>query len=120
VYVEIGTYGERKVSVVLEQDCHRTSKISEPQRLDILTINKYAPLRGVVDSSSKFENRALSGPIRTDYDLRHDVDTESESDHPHDPKERSGRTQSWPGKTLKEMPRRAYCSLPGYRNETFL
>jgi hypothetical protein len=76
--IKIGTYRKRKVSVVLEENCHRASKISQPQRLDILTIDEYAPLRGVVDSSSKFENRAFSGPIRTDYDLRCDVDMESE------------------------------------------
>jgi hypothetical protein len=74
VYVGIGTYGERKVSIVLEQDCHRMSKINEPQRLDVLTINEYVPFRGVVDSSSKLENRAFSGSIRTDYDLRREVD----------------------------------------------
>jgi hypothetical protein len=50
------------------------SKINEPQRLDVLTINEYVPFRGVVDSSSKLENRAFSGSIRTDYDLRREVD----------------------------------------------
>ena len=62
------------MGVVLEEDCHRTSKISQFQRLDILTINEYAPLRGVVDSSNKLENRAFPRSIRTDYDLAHDAD----------------------------------------------
>ena len=51
------------MSVVLEEDCHRTSKISQSQRLDILTINEYAPLCGVVDSSNKLENGAFAGSI---------------------------------------------------------
>ena len=62
------------MSVVLEEDRHRTSKIGQPQHLDILAINEYAPLRGVVDSSSKLENRAFPGSVRTDYDLTHDTD----------------------------------------------
>ena len=62
------------MSVVLEEDCHRTSKISQFQRLDILAINEYAPLCGIVDSSNKLENCAFAGSIRTDYNLRHDRD----------------------------------------------
>ena len=62
------------MSVVLKEDCHRTSKISQPQRLDVLAVDEYAPLCGVVDSSNKLENGAFAGPIRTDYDLEHDTD----------------------------------------------
>ena len=61
------------MSIVLEQDCHRTSKIRQPQCLDIVSVDEYAPLRGVVYSSSKLENGAFSGSIRANYDLRHDV-----------------------------------------------
>ena len=62
------------MSVVLEEDCHRMSKISQFQRLDILTINEYAPLCGIVNSSNKLENGAFAGSIGTDYDLAHDAD----------------------------------------------
>ena len=62
------------MSVVLEEDCHRTSKISQFQRLDILAVNEYTPICGIVDSSSKLENGAFAGSIRTDYNLRHDRD----------------------------------------------
>ena len=62
------------MSVVLEEDCHRTSKIGQPQHLDILAINEYTPLCGVVDSSSKLKDRAFPGSVRTDYDLAHDAD----------------------------------------------
>ena len=75
-YVVIDTHGKRKVSVVLEQDCHRTSKIRQPQRFDIVSVDEYAPLSEVVYSSSKLENGAFSGSIRANYDLRNDVDAE--------------------------------------------
>ena len=75
-YVGIGTYGERKVSVVLKQDCHCSSKVRQPQCLDIVSVDEYAPLRGVEYSSSKLENGAFSGSIRANYDLRRDIDTE--------------------------------------------
>ncbi len=75
-YVGIGTYGERKVSIVLEQDCHRASKVRQPQCLDIVSVDEYAPLRRVIYSSSKLENGAFSGSVRANYDLRRDVDTE--------------------------------------------
>jgi hypothetical protein len=71
-----GTYGEGKVRIVLEQDRHRTSKIRQPQRLNIMSIDENTPFRGIVYSSSKLYNSAFSGSIRTDYDLRCDVDTE--------------------------------------------
>jgi hypothetical protein len=73
VYVGIGTYGERKVSVVLEQDCHRTSKVGQPQCLDIMSIDEYTPLCGVKYTSSKLEDCAFPGSIRANYNLRCDV-----------------------------------------------
>ena len=69
------------MSVVLKEDCHRTSKISQFQRLDILTINEYAPLCGVVDSSNKLEDCAFAGSIRTDYDLAQDADRVLDQPH---------------------------------------
>ena len=107
------------MSVVLKEDCHRTSKISQPQRLDVLAVDEYAPLCGVVDSGNKLENGAFPRSIRTDYNLEHDTEDETGL-MPRQYIALVGRTQSWPGKTLKETSRRAYCSLPGYRNETSL
>ena len=49
----IGTYGEGKVSIVLEQDCHRATKVRQLQCLDIMSIDEYAPLCGIVYSSNE-------------------------------------------------------------------
>ena len=71
------------MSIVLEQDCHRTSKVSQPQCLDIMSIDEYAPLSGVIYTSSKLENRAFPTSVRANYDLIRSVDTEG--DRPHTP-----------------------------------
>jgi len=62
-YGGVGAYRERKVSVILEQDCHSASKVGQFQRLDIVSVNEYATLRGVVNPSSKLENGAFSRSI---------------------------------------------------------
>jgi hypothetical protein len=64
------------VSIVLEQDCHRMSKVGQPQRLDVMSIDEYTPLRGIKYTSDELENCAFPGSIRANYDLTRNVDTE--------------------------------------------
>ena len=40
-----------------------------------MSIDENTPLRGVVYSSNKLQNRAFPGSIRANYDLRRDIDT---------------------------------------------
>jgi hypothetical protein len=63
------TYGERKVSIVLEQDCHSASKIRQTQRLDILSIKENSSLGGVIYASHKLKNCTFPGSVRTEDDL---------------------------------------------------
>ena len=63
------TCRERKVSIVLEQDCHSTSDIRQTQRLDILSIKENSSLSRVIYASHKLKNCTFPGSIGTDDDL---------------------------------------------------
>ena len=47
-----------------------------------MSIDEYTPLRGIIYTSSKLENRAFAGSVRTNYDLRRDVGTEDQLHRP--------------------------------------
>lgn len=55
----VETYRERKVSIVLEEDCHRSSEIDQFEGLDVFSVDKDFTFSSVVDSGDELQNGAF-------------------------------------------------------------
>ena len=63
------TYRQREVGIILEQDSHAFTQVGKLERFDILAVDQYRTLGGVVQSKHQFEHGALPRATSTDDNL---------------------------------------------------
>lgn len=63
------TYGEREVSVVLEEERHCFSEIDQSEGLDVFPVDKDFTFGGVVDSGDELQNGTFTRTVGSNNDL---------------------------------------------------
>ena len=63
------TYRQREVGIILEQDSHTFTQVGKFERFDILAVDQYRTLGGVVQPKHQFEHGALPRATSTDDNL---------------------------------------------------
>ncbi len=66
----MGTYGEREMCVVLEEDGDCLAEVEELERADVVAVKQDLAIVGIIQARDQLEDSTLPGSIRTNNYLR--------------------------------------------------